>query len=191
MKAGDYVFAEFGHNDEKQKGPDKGPYLSYTKSLNEYITAAREKGAIVVFVTPTQHRSFDANGKIRDTHGEFPNAMRKLAKKENVPVIELNKMTKTLYEALGEKLSARAFVHYPANTYPGQTQALEDNTHFNPYGAYQIAKCVIEGIKENKLGIVRYIRKDCKHFDPTYPDSIDSFHWSLSPFTEIEKPDGN
>ncbi|MCD7711118.1 MAG: rhamnogalacturonan acetylesterase [Porphyromonadaceae bacterium] len=190
MKSGDYVFVEFGHNDEKQKGAGKGPWTSFYTSLKEYIVKTREKGATIVFVTPTQRRSFGEDGKIEDTHGEFPVAMRKLAEEEGVPVIELNGMTKILYETLGVENSRRAFVQYPANTFPGQTEALEDNTHFNPYGAYQIAQCVLQGIKDNKLGLARYI-KDFKGYDPAHPDAIETFVWDLSPFTEIEKPEGN
>lgn len=191
IKPGDYVFVEFGHNDQKQKGPDKGPYKSFTKSLREFITQARSKGANPVFVTPTQRRSFGDNGKIQDTHGEFPNAMRALAKEESVPVIELNEMTRTFYEAMGPEESKKAFVHYPANTYPNQTQALADNTHFNPYGAYEIAKCVIEGMKANGLPLVEYLRPDYKPFDPAKPDKLKNFHWNPSAFSEVEKPDGN
>ena len=116
--------------------------------------------------------------------------MRKLAEEEGVPVIELNEMTRTLYETLGVEESRRAFVQYPANTFPGQTQALEDKTHFNPYGAYQIAKCILQGIKDKKLGLARYI-KDFEGYDPAHPDDVNTFVWDLSPFTEIEKPDGN
>ena len=190
MKKGDYVFVEFGHNDQKQKGKGKGPWSSFYDSLKEYIVKAREKGATIVFVTPTQRRSFGDDGKIKDTHGEYPAAMRKLAEEEGVPVIELNEMTRTLYETLGVEKSRGAFVQYPANTSPGQTKAREDNTHFNPYGAYQIAKCVLQGIKEHKLGLARYI-KDFKGYDPARPDDVDAFVWDLSTFTEIEKTDGS
>ena len=190
MKKGDYVFVEFGHNDQKQKGKGKGPWTSFYDSLKEYIVKTREKGATIVFVTPTQRRSFGDDGKIKDTHGEYPAAMRKLAEEEGVPVIELNEMTRTLYETLGVEESRRAFVQYPANTFPGQTKALEDNTHFNPYGAYQIAKCILQGIKDKKLGLARYI-KDFEGYDPAHPDDVNTFVWDLSPFTEIEKPDGN
>ena len=190
MKKGDYVFVEFGHNDQKQKGKGKGPWTSFYDSLKEYIVKTREKGATIVFVTPTQRRSFGDDGKIKDTHGEYPAAMRKLAEEEGVPVIELNEMTRTLYETLGVEEPRRAFVQYPANTFPGQTKALEDNTHFNPYGAYQIAKCILQGIKDKKLGLARYI-KDFEGYDPAHPDDVNTFVWDLSPFTEIEKPDGN
>ena len=117
--------------------------------------------------------------------------MRWLAAKENVPLIDLNEMTRTLYEAMGVEASKKAFVHYPAGTYPGQDKALEDNTHFNPYGAYQIAKCMIEGMKKAEIDLIQYLREDYQPYDPAHPDAVENFHWNDSPFTEIEKPDGN
>lgn len=191
MKPGDYLFMEFGHNDQKQKGPGKGAYYSFMTSLKTFIDEARAHGAQPVLVTPTQRRSFDENGKIRDTHEDYPEAMRWLAAKENIPLIDLNEMTRTLYEAMGAEPSKKAFVHYPAGTYPGQTKDFADNTHFNPYGAYQISKCIIEGIKKTGLPIANYLRNDYPGFNPAHPDALDSFKWNDSPFTEIEKPDGN
>ena len=67
IKKGDYLFMEFGHNDQKQKGPGKGAYYSFMTSLKTFIDEARARGAHPVLVTPTQRRSFDANGHIRDT----------------------------------------------------------------------------------------------------------------------------
>ena len=80
-------------------------------------------------------------------------------------------MTRILYEAMGVEESKHAFVHYPANTYPGQDKPLADNTHFNPYGAYQIAKCVIEGMKQAGLPLVKYLRTDNERYDPACPDA--------------------
>lgn len=191
MKAGDYIFMEFGHNDQKQKGPGKGAYYSFMTGLKTFVDEARARGAQPVLVTPTQRRSFDENGKIRDTHEDYPEAMRWLAAKENIPLIELNEMTRTLYEAMGVEPSKKAFVHYPAGTYPGQNKELADNTHFNPYGAYQISKCIIEGMKKIQLPLVKYLRDDYTGYNPAHPDAFDSFKWNDSPFTEIEKPDGN
>ena len=190
MKKGDYLFMEFGHNDQKQKGPGKGAYYSFMTSLKTFIDEARARGAHPVLVTPTQRRSFDANGHIRDTHEDYPEAMRWLAAKENVPLIDLNEMTRTLYEALGPDTSKRAFVHYPAGTYPGQTRNFADNTHFNPYGAYQIAQCVIEGMKKAVPELAKHLKID-PAYNPAHPDDVNTFHWNDSPFTEIEKPDGN
>lgn len=191
-KAGDYIFVEFGHNDEKQKGADKGPWLSYTQSLRKYVVEARKRGMKPVLVTPMHRRNFDENGKVVDTHGEYPDAVRKLAADENVPLIDLTKMSEVLYEAWGPQASIKAFAHYPANTFPGQTKALEDNTHFNTYGGYELAKCIVEGIKQNNLtDIVHFLRSDYKPFDPANPDDVKAFSLPLSPFTEVEKPDGN
>lgn len=191
MKAGDYIFIEFGHNDQKQKGPGKGAYYSYMTSLKTFIDEARLRGAHPVLVTPTQRRSFDETGKIRDTHADFPEAMRWLAAKENVPLIDLHAMTRTLYEAMGVEPSKKAFVHYPAGSYPGQTRPFADNTHFNPYGAYQIAKCVIEGMKQLELPLIEFLRPGYTAYNPAQPDDVGAFHWNDSPFTEVEKPDGN
>ncbi len=191
MKAGDYLFIEFGHNDQKQKGPGKGAFYSYMTSLKSFIDEARARGAYPVLVTPTQRRSFDEQGKIRDTHADFPDAMRWLAAKENVPLIDLHQMTRTLYEALGVDSSKRAFVHYPAGTYPGQMRDFADNTHFNPYGAYQIAKCIIEGMKKLDLPLLDHLREGYTAYDPAQPDDWTAFKWNDSPFTEVEKPDGN
>lgn len=190
MKKGDYLFMEFGHNDQKQKGPGKGAYYSFMTSLKTFIDEARLRGAHPVLVTPTQRRSFDPDGHIRDTHEDYPEAMRWLAEKENVPLIDLNEMTRTLYEAMGVEPSKRAFVHYPAGSYPGQTQDFADNTHFNPYGAYEIARCIVEGLKTQVPDLARHL-KPFPTFDPAHPDNPDNFHWDDSPFTEVEKPDGN
>ncbi len=191
MKAGDWVFMEFGHNDEKQEGPGRGAFQSFLASLRTFVDEARAVGANPVLVTPTQRRSFGGDGRIRDTHGDFPEAMRWLSESEGVPLIDLCGMTRTLYEALGVEGSKRAFVHYPAGTYPGQDVDLEDDTHFNPYGACQVAKCVVEGMKALGLPLVRCLRPDFKDYDPANPDPVEDFRWSDSPFIEIVKPDGN
>lgn len=191
MKKGDYMFIEFGHNDQKLKGPGKGAYYYFATNLKYFVDVVREKGGIPVFVTPTQRRSFDEAGKIRETHEDYPDAMRWVAQREGVPVIELHDMTRTLYEAMGVEASKKAFVHYPAGTYPHQTKDLADNTHFNPYGAYEIAKCVVEGVKKLNLPWVQYLRKDYQAFNPAMPDEVKALKWNESPFTEIEKPDGN
>ncbi|MBE6288076.1 MAG: rhamnogalacturonan acetylesterase [Mediterranea massiliensis] len=188
MKKGDYIFMEFGHNDQKVKGPGKGAFYSFMTNLKVFIDEARARGAYPVLVTPTQRRSFGPDGKNQNTHLDYPEAVRFLAARENVPLIELNEMTGTLYEALGVEGSKKAFVHYPAGSYPGQDKPLADNTHFNPYGAYQIAKCIIMGMKQSLPVLIPYLREDVV-YDPAQPDT--EFRWNDSPFTEVLKPDGN
>jgi hypothetical protein len=100
-------------------------------------------------------------------------------------------MTRVFYETLGVEDSKRAFVHYPSRTFPGQLKAFEDNTHFNPYGAFEISKMVVEGIKSLQLPLVQRLRDDYRTFNPSAPDDWRIFHWNVSPFTDTIKPDGN
>jgi len=191
IKTGDYVFVEFGHNDQKQKGPNDGPWLSYTTNMRRFVTETRAHGGIPVFVTSMHRRSFDSEGKVNNTLGEYPDAVRKLASDEKVALIDLNAMSKIMYEAWGPEESVKAFVHYPANTFPNQTKALADNTHFNSYGGYELAKCILLGIKKALPELAAHIRPDFNGFDPAHPDLVAAFSMPASPFIEIEKPDGN
>ena len=189
LKKGDYVFVEFGHNDEKEKKPGDGAWYHYQYQLKIFIDQVRGKGAEIVFCTPTQRRQFTEDGKsIRNTHGDFPAAMKMVAEKENVPLIDLNKMTTELYLAVGSEESKHMLVHYPAEMYGLK---LEDNTHFNPFGAYEVAKCVVMGMKQLGLPIVQYLRKDWQDFDPNHPDNWQEFKWAPSRIVENAKPDGN
>ncbi|KAA8486853.1 rhamnogalacturonan acetylesterase [Arcticibacter tournemirensis] len=190
IKAGDYLFIEFVHNDQKPGGNHLDPFTTYKETINEYIQAARQKGAFPVLITSMHRRNFDENGKIINTLGDYPEAMRQLGKQENVPVIDLNAMSKQLYEAWGPEASLKAFVHFPANTFPGQIQKLEDNTHFTPYGAYELAKCMVEGIKKEVPGLAKYLRSTST-FNPSMPDPVDQWDWPLSPKVSVAKPDGN
>lgn len=191
IKPGDYIFVEFGHNDQKQKKPGSGAYYNFATALKTFVDEARSRGAIPVFVTPTQRRSFDENGKIKETHGDYPKAMEEVAARESVPVIDLHSMTRTFYETMGVEPSKRAFVHYLAGTYPGQDTALADNTHFNPYGAYEIAKMVIHGIEGLGLPLADHLLPDYTGFDPAHPDDVETFMWSDAPSADLTKPDGN
>ena len=191
LKSGDYLFIEFGHNDQKEKGPNDGAFKSYSERLKLFIAEVRKKGGIPVVVTPANRRSFGDDGKITNSLGDYPEAARQMAKQENVALIDLNSMTKLFYETLGPDKSKKAFVIYPANTWPGQTKDFNDNTHFNGYGAYELAKCIIEGMRENKLDITKYLVDGLPTFDPAHPDPVEAFSLPISPKSSVIKPDGN
>lgn len=106
-------------------------------------------------------------------------------------LVDLNRMTKTLYETWGPEESKKAFVHYPAGTFPNQTKPLADNTHFNTYGGYEICKCVLKGLIDNNSPLKKYIVKKVWSFDPAHPDDINNFFIPPSPFYSLVKPDGN
>ena len=187
---GDYVFIEFGHNDQKEKNAGAGAYYNFAHTLKTYVDLIRAKKAVPVFVTPTQRRRFEGD-KIMETHGQYPDAMRFVAKDQEVPLIELHDMTRTFFEALGVEDSKHSLVHYPAGTFPNQTTKFEDNTHWNPFGAYEISKMIVQGIKELNLPLTKYIRTDYVDYDPAQPDDWRTFHWNCGPFIDIVKPDGN
>ncbi|MCY0976487.1 rhamnogalacturonan acetylesterase [Chryseobacterium wangxinyae] len=188
IKSGDYLFIQFGHNDQKAGNSTKS---GYRKRLKEWISKAKELGAIPVLVTSMNRRVFDENNKIVNKLEDFPDAMREISKEENVYLIDLNAMSKTLFEAMGPENSKKAFVYYPANSYPNQKETLADDTHFNPYGAYELAKCVVKSIVDQNLPLKKYISKNYKSFNPNKPDDLEKFHWPESVFMESLKPDGN
>ena len=191
LKQGDYVICEFGHNDEKEKGPGSGAWYHYSRNLKIFVDQVRSKGATIIFCTPTQRRNFDKKGKITNTHGDFPAAMCAVAQREHVEVIDLNGMTKTFFETLGVEGSKGALVHYAANTFSNQEKPLADNTHFNPYGAYEVAKMVVQGMKDLHLPITQNLRSDFTSFNPSKPDAKEEFVWSPSQSADLVKPDGN
>lgn len=192
LKPGDYVLVEFGHNDQKEKFAGAGAYYNFAYALKQFIDRVRKAKGNIVFVTPTQRRFFDDQQlHIMETHGDYPNAMRQVAQREHVPVIELHDMTRTFFETLGYENSKRALVHYPMGTFPGQQKELADNTHFNPYGAYEVAKMVVMGMKACQLPVTSHLLPEWKDFSLAHPDDWKTFKWYPAPFYDNVKPDGN
>lgn len=178
IKPGDYLFIQFGHNDEKEKGEGVGAFTTYKASLKRYVEEARGRGATVVLITPMQRRTFDTAGKITDSHGDYDDAVRQAAKELSAPLIDLHAMSTPFYEALGPEESKKAF-------------APNDGTHHNNYGSYQLARAVVEGIKSNRLGLVKYLTDDRRPFDPAHPDPLATFKIPPSPLATEMKPLGN
>jgi lysophospholipase L1-like esterase len=192
MRPGDYLFIQFGHNDQKDKTPGSGPYTTYKDNLKRYIAAVRGKGGLPVIVTSMERRRW-VNGQPQPTLADFAEAARQVGAEEHVPVIDLNAMSLKLYAALGPDKSAKAFVHYPANTFPGQTAELKDDSHHNAYGGYELARCVVEGIKKQVPALAPYLSKDAGSFDPSRPDPPESFDVPPSPYSTAaaQKPAGS
>lgn len=185
--SGDYLFIQFAHNDQK---PGRG-FVSipqYKELLHHYIALARSKGAHPVLVTSMNRRDFNARGQIIQTLGDYPNAMRQVAKQEHVPLIDLNAMSKPLFEAMGPQGTLKVFVHFPANTFPNQPKPLADNTHFTSYGALELAKCVVQGIRQDHLPIAKYIRRGIPQFNPAHPDPPPVWTLPPDPFVSGQTP---
>lgn len=191
MKKGDYLFIQFGHNDQKDKSPGAGPFTTYKANLKKFVEAARGKGGIPVLVTPMERRHWKGD-KLEPSLADYAEAVRQVGNEEKVPVIDLNAMSVKFYTALGPDKSTKALVHYPANTFPGQDKPLKDDTHHNAYGAYELARCVVEGIKANVPELATHLIKDAGTFDPANPDAPEKVEIPASPVTgAIEKPAGS
>jgi lysophospholipase L1-like esterase len=167
LKAGDWVMIQFAHNDQKVQWPQTYAEAAstYRSWLRTYIAEVRRRGATPILVTSPDRRNFDAAGRIESTLGEYPEAMRIVAREEGVAVIDLNAMSRKLYEALGPERAAKAFADEG-----------RDKTHFNDYGGYALARCIVEGIRAADPaltgGLAQYLAADAGHFDPARPDPI-------------------
>jgi lysophospholipase L1-like esterase len=175
LRRGDFLFIQFAHNDQKPGTSHLDAFTGYAAELKVWIADARQRGAVPVLVTSMHRRTFGEDGKIVNSLGDYPQAMREVAAQEKVALIDLHTMSAQFYESLGPEDSAHAFVHYPAHTFPGQDQPLADNTHFNAYGAYELAKCVVEGIRAVRLPLARYLIDGLPVFDPSQPDPWEDF----------------
>lgn len=178
LKKGDFVLIQFAHNDEKEKGEGIGAFTTFKASLKQYVAAIRAKGGTPILITPMHRRTFDANGKIINSHGDYPEAVRRTATEEKVPLIDLTSMSKDFYETLGKEKSSVAFKE-------------GDGTHHNNYGAYQLAKMIVDALKTQKLPLAKYLVKDFSDFDPKNPDPFESFSLAPSPLITDVKPLGN
>lgn len=156
---GDYLFIQFGHNDSKLHSERyTEPFTTYKENLTKFYRTAKEKNAFPVLLTPVQRRNFTPDGEIIDKHGDYPMAMRALAEELDVPLIDMTEKSTTLLEEIGDEPSKRLFMWLKPGEYSYYPEGEKDNTHFTEYGAKQIAKLVIEGIKELNLPIAKYIK---------------------------------
>lgn len=191
LQPNDYVFIGFAHNDQKRKGEGIGAWESYTNLLTEFVNEIKERGGKPIILTPVQRRFFIKSGRLKPTHGDYPNAIRALTEKLKLPLIDLTKMTTVLYESWGDSISRKAFVQYPAHTFSGQDKVLEDNTHFNSFGANEIALCVLKGLLELETGIETFIVNPNLNYYPNNPNKIENWKTPMSNRFEPVKPDGN
>ncbi len=149
MEEGDFLFIQFGHNDEKPKEDrHTDPDTTYQEYLMRYVNAAREKGAIPVLITPLSRRLFQEDGTIKNSHGAYPAAVKALAEREHLAVIDLTEKSRILYEKTGDLESRKWFMYFPAGTYENYEKDMTDNTHLHYEGAIKMAGLVAEGLKE-------------------------------------------
>ncbi|MEH7381601.1 rhamnogalacturonan acetylesterase [Bacillus sp. JJ1533] len=158
IQPNDYLFIQFGHNDQKQDHRRTEPYSSYQFYLNQYIGGAREKKAIPVLITSMHRRTFDENGKIVNSLGEYPEAMVALAKQQQVSLIDLWMESKQLYESLGPDKSKELFIWFDPGEHPNYPDGISDDTHFCEDGAKKLASIIAKEIKTSIPSLAKYVK---------------------------------
>lgn len=152
LHEGDYVFIQFGHNDEsKDKGERYAPPELFKANLVKYVTETRNKKAIPILLTPVSRRKFDSAGNAVETHAEYSPLVKEVAAANNVPLIDLDELSKALYQQFGPTYSKLLFMQLEAGEHPNYPDGRNDNTHFNELGARMIAEIVLKEIKSMKL----------------------------------------
>lgn len=179
MKPGDYVFIQFGHNDEKAN-PDRhtDPGTTFDANLKRFVSETRAKGGIPVLFNSIVRRNFRVNEnavaeddyrKIKltelpegdvliDTHGEYLNSPRNVAKEMDVPFVDMNKLTHDLVQDMGPEASKKLYMWMPANKFASCPQGRQDNTHLSVYGARTITRMTVEAIAEVVPALKPYVR---------------------------------
>jgi len=156
IREGDYLFIQFGHNDEK---PDEerhtDPYTTFPEHLRRYVDAALSRGAHPVLITPVQRRSFDENGSLRDTHGDYPDSIRQSAAEWGVPLVDLSVSSWRLFEELGPAGTKELLLWLEPGEHPNYPDGVQDDTHFCEKGAARIAGLVADGLRQLGLSILK------------------------------------
>lgn len=161
IHAGDYVFVQFGINDITL---DETRIRQY---FGQYIKDTKDKGAIPVLVT--------SQNLERRQIGNYAEVMRKIAAEQSVALIDLNAMSAKLFTAMGADLTHKAFI---------------DGTHHSAYGAYELAKCMVQGVIDAKLPWAKDVVEDWKTFDPSKPDEFASIKLPEDPQLDPARPGG-
>ena len=182
MRPGDFLFIQFGHNDQKERGENVGAFTTYTADLERFVADARAHGATPVLVTSVSRRSFGDDGKLSNSLGDYPEAVRRVAKEQGVALVDLNAMSRALYEALGPEKAKALFPFFHDRA---------EGTHHNNYGAYEIAKCVVQAIRDDRQALAGSFLGDTAPFDPGHPDPPEGFVVPASPKASKEVPYGN
>ena len=182
MKAGDWLIIQFGHNDQKKQWPQTyvDAATTYPAYLRAFIAEARLRGATPILVTSTERRNFDAAGRIVPSHGDYPAAVRAVAREEKVGLVDLHAMTIAFYEALGPERSPLAF-----------SDGGKDRTHHNNYGAYEIARMVASAAAAADPRLAAHVLPEARRYDPARPGAPEAFNLPASAARSDKRPEGN
>ena len=159
VKPGDYVFIQFGHNDEKADSANHtDARTGFRQNLINYINETKTKGAHPILFTSLVRRKFDTNGKLVDTHGDYVTVVRELANEMNIPLVDLNKLTGKLVEQMGPEDSKKLFLYIEPGLFSKLPEGKKDDTHLCEFGATKVAELTAQEIKRLKLPLAKHLK---------------------------------
>lgn len=161
LEPGDYLFIEFGHNDEKKEDSTRyaAPRGDYRRNLERFVDEARARGATPILLTPIVRRKFDARGMLEPTHGEYPAVVRELATKKSVAFIDLERLTETMVSDAGPEGSKRIYCYVDPGTSKMYPEGHKDDTHLSVAGATEVAALVANALRASGLPLARYLKQ--------------------------------
>jgi len=160
---GDYIFIQFGHNDEVVTKKTYTTESEFKSNLGKYVDDSRRLKAIPILLTPVARRKFDSSGNVVGTHDVYSQIVRDVAKEKNVPLIDLDKKGQQLYQQMGVEGSKHLFNYVEAGEHPNYPTGKNDDTHFSELGARKIAQVVLQEIRALKLDVAnRIVKREVK-----------------------------
>lgn len=162
LSEGDWVFIQFGHNDEVETKKSYTTKEQFVANLEMYVKTTRAKNAFPVLITPVARRKFDATGKVMGTHDVYSALVRDVAKKLNVPLIDLDTKGQALFQSMGVESSKYLFNHLQPGEHPNYPEGKADDTHFSELGARKVAEIVLAEMKALKLPLAEHIYQPVK-----------------------------
>jgi pectinesterase len=158
LRPGDYVFIQFGHNDQSEDKPDRyTPPADYRANLVRFVAEVRAKEATPVLFTPVMRRRFDSAGAFYDVHGVYPELVRSVAAEHNVALIDMHRSSERAIREAGVEGSTKLFLHLAPGESANYPEGLGDDTHFSPLGAALMARLAVEGVRELRLGLADHL----------------------------------
>ena len=160
LKKGDFVFIQFGHNDQKSKDPSRytNPYTGYRQNLEKFVKETREKGATPVLFTSIVRRNFNEYGTLIDTHGDYPLVVRLVADTMEVAFVDLQRLTENMELSYGPEKSKELHLWYAPGQLDIYPDGKQDDTHLSVKGAREVAGLAVKALKDIDLGLYEYVK---------------------------------
>lgn len=157
-REGDYVFIQFGHNDEaKDKGERYATPDTFKMNLARFINEARAKKATPILFTPVSRRKFDKDGMTVPTHEQYSALVKEVVKETGVLFIDLDEKSRALYQQFGAENSKLLFLQLQPGEHPNYPEGKNDNTHFSEMGARLIAQLVLKELRSLNIELTERV----------------------------------